>query len=97
MDTSWVFELQSVLRVAYWGLHQMQYGGKRYIDVSERLKGASSTGNAWGILIGGFFGVLLLEFAHGTSAGYGQNAGNRGFICDTDVQAKDRSDARNRP
>ena len=39
-------------------------------------KGASSTGKAWVILIGGFFGVLLLEFAHGTSAGYAQNAGN---------------------
>ncbi len=35
--------------------------------VSERLKGASSTGKAWVILIGGFFGVLLLEFAHGMS------------------------------
>ena len=33
-------------------------------------KGASSTGKAWVILIGGFFGVLLLELAHGTSAGY---------------------------
>ena len=33
-------------------------------------KRASSTGKAWVILIGGFFGVLLLELAHGTSAGY---------------------------
>ena len=60
-------------------------------------KGASSTGKAWVILLGGFFGVLLLEFAHGTSAGYAQNAGNRAFVFDRDVQAKDRSDARNRP
>ncbi len=60
-------------------------------------KGASATGKAWVILIGGFFGVLLLELVHGTSAGYAQNAGNRAFICDRDVQAKDRSDARNRP
>ena len=36
-------------------------------------KGASSTGKAWVILIGGFFGVLLLELAHGTSAGYAQS------------------------
>ncbi|MFN5230364.1 MAG: hypothetical protein ACK5FS_15975 [Planctomycetota bacterium] len=53
-------------------------------------KGASSTGKAWVILICGFFGVLLLECAHGKSTGYAQNAGNRAFISDKDVQAKDR-------
>jgi len=43
-------------------------------------KGANSTGKAWGILIGGFFGVLLLEFAHGTSARYAKNPGKPAFI-----------------
>jgi hypothetical protein len=37
------------------------------------FKGDSSKGNALGILIGGFFGVLPLELARGTSAGYAQS------------------------